>query len=216
MYCTKCGAELPDDANFCSKCGTPVTEAGERSKANSMANKSVFRFQSSKLQLMSDSIRYKGRDYPYHSVIHLGRLARRSSVNFIPVGEYLRITIYIKGLSEPIKLDNNIGIIGTTRRIKKAYQLLVERTFETRLNSYLLELEKQDYFQYGDARFYRSGEVTIGSKKFSVKTSRIFIKPFAIIFRDQGLFGEKEKISTEIDQDVFFALLEAIYGVTFK
>lgn len=24
MYCTKCGTELPDDANVCSACGTPV------------------------------------------------------------------------------------------------------------------------------------------------------------------------------------------------
>lgn len=27
MYCTKCGAELPEDANVCSTCGTPVAAA---------------------------------------------------------------------------------------------------------------------------------------------------------------------------------------------
>ena len=25
-YCKKCGSELPADANFCAKCGTPVTK----------------------------------------------------------------------------------------------------------------------------------------------------------------------------------------------
>jgi hypothetical protein len=28
MFCKKCGAQLPDDAQFCSKCGTPVGGAG--------------------------------------------------------------------------------------------------------------------------------------------------------------------------------------------
>ena len=27
MYCTKCGQQLPNDAAFCSKCGTKVTES---------------------------------------------------------------------------------------------------------------------------------------------------------------------------------------------
>lgn len=26
MYCTKCREQMPDDANFCSKCGTPVAK----------------------------------------------------------------------------------------------------------------------------------------------------------------------------------------------
>jgi hypothetical protein len=28
IYCVKCGAQLPDDARFCAKCGTPVAGAG--------------------------------------------------------------------------------------------------------------------------------------------------------------------------------------------
>ncbi|HYA58528.1 MAG TPA: zinc ribbon domain-containing protein [Thermoplasmata archaeon] len=28
IYCVKCGAQLPDDAKFCAKCGTPVGGAG--------------------------------------------------------------------------------------------------------------------------------------------------------------------------------------------
>ena len=29
MQCSRCNAELPDDANFCHKCGMPVTAAPE-------------------------------------------------------------------------------------------------------------------------------------------------------------------------------------------
>jgi hypothetical protein len=30
MYCPKCGKELPDDANFCLKCGNPIHESLEK------------------------------------------------------------------------------------------------------------------------------------------------------------------------------------------
>jgi hypothetical protein len=33
MYCSKCGIELPEDANYCYRCGTPLHEhAGETKK----------------------------------------------------------------------------------------------------------------------------------------------------------------------------------------
>lgn len=33
MYCLRCGTELPQDANFCYKCGTPVGKTGETSES---------------------------------------------------------------------------------------------------------------------------------------------------------------------------------------
>ncbi len=35
MYCIKCGSQLPDDADFCSKCGTKQVEATQPSKQES-------------------------------------------------------------------------------------------------------------------------------------------------------------------------------------
>ncbi|MGA8603947.1 MAG: zinc ribbon domain-containing protein, partial [Thermoplasmata archaeon] len=33
-YCKKCGAQIPDDAQFCMKCGTPVQGAGTAPSAS--------------------------------------------------------------------------------------------------------------------------------------------------------------------------------------
>lgn len=38
MYCTKCGTELPDDANVCSTCGTPVAGAANGAAATAGFN----------------------------------------------------------------------------------------------------------------------------------------------------------------------------------
>ncbi len=32
MYCLKCGTQLPEDAKFCYKCGTPTGETGNKSE----------------------------------------------------------------------------------------------------------------------------------------------------------------------------------------
>ncbi|MCI8280642.1 MAG: zinc-ribbon domain-containing protein [Lachnospiraceae bacterium] len=29
-YCTKCGAQMPDDSKFCTKCGGKLNEGGEQ------------------------------------------------------------------------------------------------------------------------------------------------------------------------------------------
>src|ERR1700758_1168908 len=35
MYCRKCGAQLPDDAAFCTKCGTGTNSTGQTAAAQS-------------------------------------------------------------------------------------------------------------------------------------------------------------------------------------
>ena len=37
MFCTHCGKELPDDARFCTGCGTPITEEGVKTKKEETA-----------------------------------------------------------------------------------------------------------------------------------------------------------------------------------
>ena len=47
MFCTHCGKELPDDARFCTGCGTPITEEGVKTKKEETA-KRVFETQKTK------------------------------------------------------------------------------------------------------------------------------------------------------------------------
>src|SRR6266705_4416402 len=41
MYCVKCGAQLPDDAAFCSRCGTKMNQAGQGPNQSSNASSRV-------------------------------------------------------------------------------------------------------------------------------------------------------------------------------
>lgn len=41
MYCVKCGQQLPDDARFCSKCGTETVPQNGVVNRNQRANDSV-------------------------------------------------------------------------------------------------------------------------------------------------------------------------------
>lgn len=39
MFCGKCGAELKDNAKFCSKCGNVIDANGEKGESNSQVEK---------------------------------------------------------------------------------------------------------------------------------------------------------------------------------
>ena len=169
-----------------------------------------------KLELLSDAIRYKGKTYPLSAVAHLGRFARKTSVNFIPMEDYLRLRIYLEGTVKPISIQNNIGLIFTTSRLKNIYEELVEKTFQKRAKSYLNQIESKGFFEYGGARFFSSGDVLIGNWKINLGTAKIWREPFNLVLKKPtGFFSRKRRLSTDIDQDVILALLNEIYGIKF-
>ena len=43
MYCMKCGSEIPDGSEFCSKCGNPVSPSA--SQNNTYANPQPYAYQ---------------------------------------------------------------------------------------------------------------------------------------------------------------------------
>ena len=168
------------------------------------------------IELLPDAIFYRGKTYPYSSVVHLGRFARKISNFFIPLGDYLRLRIYIEGMEEPITLQNSVGLIGTTSRLKKIYEKLVEKTFQIRLKSYLKQIESKGFFEYGGAKFFPPGDVLINNQKINLHTAKLWIEPFELVLKEPtGLFARKQIISTDIDQDVILALLKEIYGIKF-
>ncbi len=170
----------------------------------------------SKFELLPDAIRYKGKTYPLSAVVHLSRFARKSSLNFIPMEDFLSLQIYIEGIAKPITIQNSLGLIFTTSRLKKIYEKLVEKTFQKRVKSYLNQIESRGFFEYGGARFFPSGDILINDWKINLGTAKIWLEPFNLVLKNPtGLFSGKRRISTDIDQDVFLALLKEIYGIKF-
>jgi len=164
--------------------------------------------------LLPDSISYRGRTYPYSSVIHLGRFARKTSLNFIPIGDYLRITIYIEGIEKPITVQNSFGMLFTTSRLKRIYKSLVEKTFHLRIKNYLKQLDNKGFFDYGGAKFFSAGYVLIDNQKINLLTAKVWLEPFEFVFKEPtGFFTRKRRVSTDIDQDVFLALLKKLYRI---
>ncbi len=174
-------------------------------------------FLGRKLELLPDNIKYEGHHYPYEDIVHLGRYAQRFSINFLPMGDYVRIKIYLNSKSKPITIANSFGLIGTTGTIKKAYEILVEKTFQNRIGSYLKDVKDKGYFVYGKAKFYQSGNIVIGKKEFNIKETKLWLEPFKLVLKpNTGILTKKKRISTDLDQDVFLTLLKEIYGITFS
>ena len=169
-----------------------------------------------KFELLQNAIRYRGSTYPISSVVHLGRYAKRTSVNFIPMMDFLRIRIYIDKLEKPITIQNSIGLLFTTSTLKKIYAQLVEKTFGARIEAYLNEIRNEGFFEYDKAKFFPSGEVSIGRKKINLHSTKLWIEPFSLILREStAIFARKYRISMDIDRDVFLALLKGLYGIQF-
>ena len=170
----------------------------------------------SKIELLQDSISFRGKIYPYSSVVHLGRYARKTSFNFIPVEDFLRLRIYVVGLEKPITLKNSLGLIFTTSTLKKIHQRLIEKTFQLRAKRYFMQIESMGYFEYGGARFCPAAEVLIKDKKINLRTAKVWLEPFEFVLKESaGFFARTRRVNTEIDQDVFLMLLKEIYGISF-
>ena len=168
------------------------------------------------LELRPEGIRYKGETHQYSTVTHLGRYASRTSFNFIPVIDFLRLRIHIQGREKPITVQNGIGLVFTTSSLQKIYERLVEKTFQHRVRAYLKQLETKGFFEYGGARFFSSGEVEMKNHKYDLRTSKLGLEPFHLVLKDPSFFAIKRKISADIDKDVFLTLLKKLWGISFK
>jgi hypothetical protein len=127
-------------------------------------------------------------------VLHIGRFARRTSVNFVPVGDYVEIHIWVRGSQEPITLTNPIGLAGTGYRLEEMYRSVSERTFTARSAYYLTQLEKTGYIDYGNARFFTNGDIESKKLRLSLKSSRLSLEPFELIVTEPGRSSSRQII----------------------
>lgn len=131
--------------------------------------------------------------------------------------DFLRVRIYVEGLENPITVQTNrIVFIFRTSNIEKIYSRLVEKTFQLRASSYLRQMGSKGFFEYGGAKFFPTGDVLTDNYKINLRTAKLWLKPFEFVLREPtGFFARKRRISTDIDWDVFLALLKEIYGIKF-
>lgn len=170
----------------------------------------------SKFELGPDVIRYKGNTYPLSSVAHIDRFRRRISVNFIPMGDVLRLRVHVAGLEQPITIRNG-GVAFTTGKLNRIYERLAERTYESRAKSYAQQIKNNGSFEYAGATFFSNGEVAIEGHRIQLRTEKISLVELSLVIKKRsGWFARKHKISVERDTDVFFALLRQLYGISFS
>ncbi len=175
-----------------------------------------FRARGGLFEVLPEGIRYGNQLYSYADVLHLSRYASKTSFNFIPMVEFLRIRVHFKGVKAPVTLQNRLGLIMTTSGLQEIYIRLAEKTFAARVRRYLSQLERKAHFEFGGARFHGDGKVSFGEKQLDLHSAKLSLEPFKLVIDPPGMFNRKRKVDTETDQDVLLALIEKLYGITFR
>jgi hypothetical protein len=87
------------------------------------------------------------------------------------------------------------------------YRAICEGSFPARSGSYIDEVRRNGYFAYDGKRVCVDGNVSFAGGSVSLRTSTLTREPFALSLG-------KQRIRTQVDADVFFWLLEMLFGIT--
>ena len=78
------------------------------------------------IKLRADGFSCAGQSYAYDQITDIRLYARRISVWFLPIGEYVRLEVSIRGRDKPIVVENP-GFLGTGGHIRRTYAELSAR-----------------------------------------------------------------------------------------
>lgn len=154
------------------------------------------------------------------------------------------IDIYVQGLDQPIKIrpDKSIPVSIAvsllppsdeekyTREkaasVSQLYLPLAEKTFPYRIKRYLQMIEQYGCFLYDGKRFFPDGLVIGDNYQVNFRTATVYKRPFEVFVNlpksvrkkliHRFVKDQDFVISTKHDADVFFALLERLYGLRWK
>lgn len=185
-----------------------------------------------KISLDTNGLNFKGKFFEYKNVKSL--MYYYEITNVIGAGKDHRVDldIIVDEQDKPIKIRSNMPLtyftLGKTKssaeQVQQLFLDLGEKTFEHRLNRYLKMLDNHGYFVYDQKKFYPDGRV-IDSKKgeLNFKTDKpIYREPFKIYYKTEKTLLQKLAhlwtlqdyiIETLYDPDIFFYLMEKIYGL---
>jgi len=210
-----------------------------------MNSASDYEYKYKKLSVVNDQIYFKRERFPVDNVTNLGFswTGQKIITNFVPTGEdnQVALTIYLSNRPKPISIHylgahtRKIILEDTfskAMKIHSIYKHLSQLTFEKRLHNYISEVENKGYFTYTEAEFYRNGTLKLLKRNEVIELKYFSISrvPFAVYLKEKkpepstimGLVKKKlsspydYSIPTQIDQDVFFSLLDHYYGYRWR
>ena len=156
----------------------------------------------------------------------------KESLNFMPMGSHHEHTAELQvrtlDAKRPIKIK--AGVIGpfktglgAEKQCEALYtvsRLLHHHTFDYRFQHYAAEVERTGRFQYTKVTFRRDGMVTDGKKTFNIRSAILRRNAYGFsigeppkTFRQRWWSGNEIDLATVVDRDVFYAMLNAMYGI---
>lgn len=199
-----------------------------------------------KIIVKESSFTFKNKTYPFDDICHIIFYSMRMKASYIPIkiekygqrfGGKMEIELQLKSSPTKIKTKTETVFQHNAKKYNNfynGYMYIAKMTFSQRYNGYLSEIEKNRYFTYANCTFFENGRVKYGKKindVINIHTDDISRTPFQLHLsktKDSGLSGRLKYIKdyiksdvgaiipTTIDQDVFYTLLNELYGLKFK
>ena len=179
-----------------------------------------------KLFVYPDNFTFKKRIYSYDTIRNICFAWVEKYINGIPSGA----TIVFGLLLNPPHKKILLQLASDSRRSSKisdaynAFRYISSKTYDSRLQRYINSIKSNGYFDYiyltpryrlKTCRFFTDGLVEINRKSFNINEVKLNSIPLFLEFIfTEGIFGKKICLSTAVDRDIFYALIEELYNIS--
>lgn len=154
------------------------------------------------LTVFPDRLQYRKSRCNFRDIRRVGWYWSSETVNLVNT-QKARLTIHVKGLSDPIVITHRTMYVAP--RLVTAYNYIAQETFQARLLAYAEQLEEHGAFTFGGATFYADGRILANGNAFRLQDADI--EPFKLSARQGGLFSPRLRVDLTTDNDVVMSLL---------
>jgi hypothetical protein len=175
------------------------------------------RIRSTGITLLDHPDRFVPFDKIRHVKLHYQ--VTHKSVNFARSGadHNVKVELTVDGEQRPLRiragplLAPTIGTYGEgdSAVLLSDYKRICSESFETRCAHYVQEIRRDGFFSYDGKRFYMDGDVPFSDGSINLRTMAVMRDPFAL---ECG----HRRIHTGVDTDIFFWLLERLFGIAIE
>jgi len=185
--------------------------------------------------LLQDGFEFRGERYGDQDIKHLAIDEIRTTVKsgFVTTGEVDSATLSIElnsGAKVELKSRSGFAPLALYFRdrpeerlaIRDAYKTLALRTFNMRAEPHLKQMQSKGYFEYGNCKFFKTGDVVLNGERMRLNEIDIS-RDYDFVFlnkRNPGFLAKVAKgwnggphFRLRHDQDVLFALLDHFFSI---